>query len=110
MKLSDERKEWLRKQLDEFKECHLMNFGDSRGWDVHGDLCALLDDNAQLEQQFDFVSALLEKANTGYEQLEEENAALKRLLTSTTCGECDETMLDCTCPDTKSLLTAEESE
>ena len=43
-------------------------------------------------------------------QLEEENAALKRLLTSMTCGECDETMLDCTCPDTKSLLTAEESE
>ena len=46
-----------------------------------------------------------------FERLEEENAALKRrLLTSTTCGECDETMLDCTCPDTKSLLTAEESE
>ena len=41
---------------------------------------------------------------------EAENAALKRLLTSMTCGECDETMLDCTCPDTKSLLTAEESE
>ena len=33
---------------------------------------------AQLEQQFDFVSALLEKANTGYEQLEADNAALKR--------------------------------
>ena len=32
---------------------------------------------AQLEQQFDFVGALLEKANTGYAQLEEENAALK---------------------------------
>ncbi len=49
MKLSNKRKQWLRKKLDEFTECHLMNFGSNLGWDVHYDLRGLLDDNAQLE-------------------------------------------------------------
>jgi len=106
MKLSDERKEWLRKQLDEFKECHLMNFGDSRGWDVHGDLCALLDDNAQLEQQFDFVGALLEKANTGYAQLEAENEAWFELCRFFVGGSDEHILI----MRNTYLLTAEESE
>ena len=46
--MNQERKQWLREKLDEFTECHLMNFGDSGGWDVHGDLCDLLAQNAAL--------------------------------------------------------------
>ena len=70
MKLSEERRVWLREQLKEFKECHLMNFGDSRGWDVHGDLCDLLDDNAQLEDD-------IKKIEINTDAYADENKALK---------------------------------
>ena len=46
--MNAERRQWLKEQLGEFSECHLMNFGDSQGWDVHGDLCDLLVQNAAL--------------------------------------------------------------
>ena len=65
---------------------------------------------AQLEEKLAAFRTEAAQLGVDYAKLEAENAALKRLLTSMTCGECDETMLDCTCPDTKSLLTAEEPE
>ena len=68
MKLSKDRKGWLKVQLNEFKECHLMNFGDSGGWDVHGDLCDLLDDCAQLETAVQAAVDYFEDGITNKEQ------------------------------------------
>ena len=68
-------------------------------------------ENAQLEQQFDFVGALLEKANTGYAQLETENAALKKFVHWVHKDECASLLAgnkECDC-GYDALLTAEES-
>ena len=71
--MSDERKAWLREQLDKFTECQLFSFGASKGFDIHSDVIDLLDEVAALKQQIE-----LEAIVSGLVQ--DENAALKREL------------------------------
>ena len=76
MKLSDERKEWLREQLAKYSECHLMNFGESDGWDVHGDLCDLLDEATQLETESATLKRLLADVGEYFKYLGVDSPAL----------------------------------
>ena len=52
MKLSDERKAWLREQLADKSECQLFNFGENEGFDIHGDVIDLLEETAALKRDF----------------------------------------------------------
>ena len=48
MKLSDERKQWLKEQLADKGECQLFNFGENKGFDIHSDVVDLLAENEAL--------------------------------------------------------------
>ena len=67
MKLSEERKAWLREQLADKSECHLFNFGND-GFDVHADLVSLLAENValrrQVEKRFLFNDVFMERFHT----------------------------------------------
>jgi len=67
--MSEERKQWLRQQLDKYSECQLFNFGGNDGYDIHGDV----------------------------EDLLTENAALKAKLLAVECADCGKTLLECEC-------------
>ena len=54
--MSDERKAWLREQLDKFTECQLFSFGASTGFDIHGDVLDLLDENETLRESMLSIS------------------------------------------------------
>lgn len=49
MKLSEERKLWLREQLSQADYCHLGGWAPAQAWDVQQDLIDALDDIASLE-------------------------------------------------------------
>ena len=46
--MNNERKQWLKEQLDKFSECQLFNFGSSDGFDIHSDVVDLLAENKEL--------------------------------------------------------------
>lgn len=52
--MNDERRQWLKEQLADKSECQLFNFGMQNdkncGWDIHGDVVDLLEENEALSK------------------------------------------------------------
>ena len=69
MDLGDERKQWLKEQLDKFSECQLFNFGSNDGFDIHSDVVDLLAENERLDKRCQLLQGTRN-------QLEAENKAL----------------------------------
>ena len=76
MKLSEGRKTWLREQLADKSECQLFSFGMQNdkncGWDIHGDIIDLLDDNTQLEDENEALKEWRKQAITAFKDIDHE--------------------------------------